>query len=102
MGAYYTKDDITEYIAKNTILPALFDTVEREREADLCGERPVWRLLQADPDRYIYPAVKKGARLPTETSCERRARRRRSEELRAKLSGGDIGRIDEILTFNLD
>jgi hypothetical protein len=25
MGAYYTKDDITEYISKNTIIPFLFD-----------------------------------------------------------------------------
>ena len=25
MGAYYTKEDITEYIGKNTIIPFLFD-----------------------------------------------------------------------------
>ena len=25
MGAYYTKEDITEYIGKNTVLPFLFD-----------------------------------------------------------------------------
>ena len=102
MGAYYTKDDITEYITKNTIIPALFDAVQREREADFYGERSIWRLLQADPDRYIYAAVKKGAALPTETSREMLARRRRSEELRAKLSRGDIGSIDDIITFNLD
>ena len=102
MGAYYTKDDITEYIAKNTIIPALFDTVRREHEADFCGERSIWRLLQADPDRYIYTAVRKGAELPTETSRERRARRRRSEDIRAKLTGGEILSIDDIITFNLD
>src|SRR5574337_1604601 len=26
MGAYYTKEDITEYISKSTVLPFLFDT----------------------------------------------------------------------------
>ena len=28
MGAYYTKEDITEYISKNTIIPFLFDKVK--------------------------------------------------------------------------
>ena len=102
MGAYYTKGDITEYIAKNTIIPALFDAVRREYEADFRGRRSIWRLLQADPDRYIYPAVKKGTVLPTETSCEMLARRRRSEDIRAKLTGGEILSIDDIITFNLD
>ncbi|WP_052312617.1 Eco57I restriction-modification methylase domain-containing protein [Geminocystis herdmanii] len=30
MGAYYTKEDITEYISKNCIIPYLFDSVLRE------------------------------------------------------------------------
>ncbi|MGA9773557.1 MAG: hypothetical protein WBV94_31290 [Blastocatellia bacterium] len=102
MGAYYTKDDITEYIAKNTIIPALLDRVRREREADFCGERSIWRLLQADPDRYIYPAVKERAKLPTETSRERRARLQSAEAARAKLSNGEILSIDDVITFNLD
>ena len=29
MGAYYTKEDITEYIASNTIIPFLFDAAEK-------------------------------------------------------------------------
>jgi len=29
MGAYYTKEDITDYIGKNTILPYLFDETQR-------------------------------------------------------------------------
>ena len=29
MGAYYTKEDITEYIGRNTILPFLFDRVSK-------------------------------------------------------------------------
>ena len=36
MGAYYTKEDITEYIAKNTVLPFL---LERAREAVQGGVR---------------------------------------------------------------
>ena len=30
MGAYYTKEDITEYIAKNTIIPFLFDAAQKK------------------------------------------------------------------------
>ena len=29
MGAYYTKEDITEYISKNTIIPFLFDAARK-------------------------------------------------------------------------
>ena len=28
MGAYYTKEDITDYIGKNTIIPWLFDAAQ--------------------------------------------------------------------------
>ena len=29
MGAYYTQEDITEYISKNTIIPSLFDAARQ-------------------------------------------------------------------------
>lgn len=55
MGAYYTKEDITEYISKNTILPFLLQKVAAKLPAS------AWVLLQADPDRYLYEAVRRGA-----------------------------------------
>ena len=65
MGAYYTPEDITDYISKNTIIPSLFDTVEKACKItlDSDSDTPIWKLLQDDPDRYIYPAVKKGVKL---------------------------------------
>jgi hypothetical protein len=60
MGAYYTKEDITEYIGKNTILPFLFDAVQGKVKAAFEGDASVWSYLKADPDRYIYPAVRHG------------------------------------------
>ncbi|MDA8239587.1 MAG: Eco57I restriction-modification methylase domain-containing protein [Nitrospiraceae bacterium] len=60
MGAYYTKEDITEYISKNTVIPFLFDAAKQKCRIAFEGETSVWRLLQNDPDRYIYSAVKKG------------------------------------------
>jgi len=66
MGAYYTKEDITEYIGKNTILPFLFDAARKE--CKVAFENPngptVWDLLRENPDRYIYPAVRHGTEHP--------------------------------------
>ena len=60
MGAYYTKEDVTGYIARNTVIPFLFDAAKRECPVAFRPEGGVWRLLQDDPDRYIYPAVGHG------------------------------------------
>ena len=63
MGAYYTKEDITGYISQYTILPRLLDETSKACRVAFEGEHSVWRLLQEDPDRYIYPAVRKGVEL---------------------------------------
>lgn len=60
MGAYYTKEDITEYIGKNCILPFLMDKVKSACEKDFLPGGYVWKLLCESGDRYIYDAVKKG------------------------------------------
>ena len=147
MGAYYTKEDITEYISKNTVLPFLFD--HARSTCKVAFENPkgptVWDLLRNDPDRYIYPAVRHGEGLPlqeeiamgldpatlhelvgdgpvetlelrkgwnklttsefglpTETWREVVARRKRYEEIKAKLAGGEVYEINELITLNLD
>lgn len=60
MGAYYTKEDITEYISKNTVIPFLFDEAKKRCAVAFEPESALWRLLRDDPDRYLYPAVKHG------------------------------------------
>jgi len=60
MGAYYTKEDITEYISKNTVIPHLIEQARERCKVAFDGEASVWNLLKADPDRYIYPAMKTG------------------------------------------
>ena len=62
MGAYYTKEDITEYISKSTVLPFLFDAARakcRVAFENTIGPT-IWDLLRENPDRYIYPAVRHG------------------------------------------
>ncbi|MDZ4239448.1 MAG: DNA methyltransferase [Hydrogenophaga sp.] len=65
MGAYYTKEDITEYIGKNTIIPALLGKVRAEHPAAF--DALAWPLLQHSGDAYIYPAMLKGVDVPYPT-----------------------------------
>ena len=131
MGAYYTKEDITEYISKNTIIPFLFDRAQQQCEIAFREDALVWRLLREHGDRYIYPAVLKGVdldlppeiaagidqvsaregwnrpaaaeyALPTETWREHVARRQRCRSLRAKLAAGEVHSINDLITYNLD
>jgi hypothetical protein len=137
MGAYYTKEDITEYISKNTVIPFLFDAAKEKCKIAFVGangrspDTTVWKLLQADPDRYFYTAVKKGIdlplpeeiaigvtdvsertewnkpatpeyALPTEIWREVVARRQRYDEVKAKMLSGEIQSINDLITYNLD
>lgn len=60
MGAYYTKEDITGYIGRNTILPFLFGQAQKSCAVAFEPSGGVWRLLAEEPDRYIYEAVRHG------------------------------------------
>ena len=140
-GAYYTKEDITEYISNNTIIPSLLESAREKckiaftppvkADADSGTSATVWQLLVADPDRYIYDAVKHGVKrnlppeiaagindvsartkwntlapseyaLPTEIWREAVARRTRYNEVKAKLSNGKIHAINNLITYNLN
>ena len=64
MGAYYTKEDITEYIGRNTIIPYLVDATLAGLKSHSQMEKDLWQFLRCSGDRYIYDAMKKGADLP--------------------------------------
>lgn len=131
MGAYYTKEDITGYISKYTILPALFERARKDCRIAFEGESAVWKVLAADPDRFIYPAMLHGLdlplpenivagvsdvaqrgdwnrpadeayALPTEIWRETVARRQRAEEVRSRLSASEVRDINDLITYNLD
>ena len=137
MGAYYTKEDITEYISKNTVIPFLFDAAKEKCKIAFVGangrspDTTVWKLLKTDPDRYFYPAVKKGTELslpeeiavgikdvskrtewnkpalpdyalPTEIWREVVARRQRYEDIKSKMLNGEVQSINDLITYNLD
>ena len=131
MGAYYTKEDITEYISRSTILPWLLSETARKGHDDL------FSALPASGDRYIFPALLKGAdlplppeiaagippepavtlrerralwnrpadpafALPTEIWRETIARRTRLDQIRRKIKTGAVRTPDDFVTLNLD
>jgi hypothetical protein len=131
MGAYYTKEDITEYICNSTIIPFLFDASAKKCAIAFEPGGTIWQLLRYDPDRYIHDAVLKGIdmplpeditvglsdvskrgnwnrpannefALPTETWREHVDRRTRCLDLRAKIAAGEINNINDLITYNLD
>jgi hypothetical protein len=60
MGAYYTKEDITDYISKNTIIPHLFDVARKKCAIAFEPRSVVWRQFADNPDRYLYPSLRHG------------------------------------------
>lgn len=60
MGAYYTKEDITEYIGKNCIIPFLMDKTAKKSDKAFATNGFIWQSLRNSGDKYIYDAVKKG------------------------------------------
>ncbi|MGM9698415.1 MAG: Eco57I restriction-modification methylase domain-containing protein [Prevotella sp.] len=60
MGAYYTKEDITEYIGRNCIVPFLMDKVKETTPKAFRADGFVWKYLRESGDNYIFDAVKKG------------------------------------------
>ena len=96
MGAYYTKEDITGYICKNTIIPALLEKLD-----NLPLIKPQLFPIK-DIEPYIYPAVKQKEYLPTETEREYKARQTRYEQIKADFASGKINSINDLITYNLD
>lgn len=96
MGAYYTKEDITDYICKNTIIPFLFDKLESMRYEEL---HP---FPMDDIEPYIYEVVKQEDYLPTETEREYQARQKRYQQIKADFAAGKITNINDLITYNLN
>lgn len=60
MGAYYTKEDVTGYICRHSIIPFILNAVRRYQPQAFQQQGLVWSLLADDPDAYIPESVRHG------------------------------------------
>lgn len=131
MGAYYTKEDITDYISKNCIIPYLFDETKRNYPKGFNADGELWQMVKTSGDEYVYDSVKKGVEeplpkeieqgikevskrtewnkpatinyaLPTEIWREVVDRRNRYTDVKSKIAKGDIQQINDFITYNLN
>ncbi|HEX7737734.1 MAG TPA: DNA methyltransferase [Ktedonobacteraceae bacterium] len=131
MGAYYTREDITEYMSAASIIPRFFEHIVQKCPDLFDEEGAARKLLRTEGERYIYAAMKHGCALalpteieaglddvaqrvawdqaapgeyalPLETWREVVARRQRYEQVSMALARGEIDSIDALVTWNLD
>jgi hypothetical protein len=123
-GAYYTKEDVTHFMASNAIVPVFL-----ERLIARTGVNP-WRYLREAPEQYVWSSLAWGIDepLPAEIEAQRADRhrplwdgpadgnvglpgetwwetdRRRSEhaKLIAAASAGHVDTVDRAVTENID
>src|SRR5450755_4215293 len=100
--AYFTHEDVTADIAKECIVPALFDMRERQRPGTFSEEGACWQLVRRNPERYIPSALRCTEYLPGETRDEYEARRQYCQHLYTLMHAGAIHAIDDFITYNLD
>ncbi len=128
MGAYYTREDITAYIGRSTIIPFLLDEIGKQHPDTW---NAILTLLGTEAERYINPAARHGTAhalpaqitsgiadvqqreawnqatpadygLPGEIWRETVARRQRYAELSHAIIGGSLATPSDLITANLD
>jgi len=60
MGAYYTREDITDYISKNCLFPWLIEETARNHTGPFEKTGEFFTMIKNSGDQYIYPALKHG------------------------------------------
>ena len=115
-GAYYTKPDVTGYMATNTVIPAVVDRLVEAGLEDPC------LLLPNSDDDYLHdclgyeikqelpddtppsetPDDSLDIALPGERWCEVIHRRARYRKLKDLMDSGGVSDINEAVTQNLD
>jgi hypothetical protein len=119
VGAYYTKEDITDYMTNNTLLITVIQKIKEGSSIN------VLLPLVQNPERYIWPSLKYGEEninqipvesnisnmerkspsnlgLPGETFWETSRRFKYLKSLRNAIDNGEITQVSDLVTWNLD
>jgi len=114
-GAYYTKEDVTGYVGKSSIIPWIFSSIGSECPSFISSESKIWQLLLRSPEAYIFDSVRHGfsveddvtdnvedCRHQDESEASMKERRKRYQKLLNTINSGKIKTIDDFITYNLD
>ena len=131
MGAYYTKEDVTDFIGRNTVVPGLLLRVQEDCPGALAPDSGIWEALRSDPSHYMFAPLSKGCdlelpedvaggivavnerrrwnepapeeyALPTETWREVVFRRQRHQQLLGRMLSGGVVSVGDLLDENVD
>lgn len=118
-GAYYTREDITDYMTSNAVVIKLLEKIQNE-----CDINILLPIVQ-NPERYIWKSIKFGEGLgevsdktsdysfmekkafedyglPGETNWEFSTRIEYLDGLRRRLGNGEIDNLGELASLNID
>lgn len=123
-GAYYTKEDVTHFMASSTIVPIFLERLIQDTSVD------PWLYLRQEPDKYIWASLAWGTDtplppeieaqrsdqhrplwssladdvlgLPDETWWEVDRRRQEHRKLLTTARAGDIDAVNRAVTENID
>jgi len=119
VGAYYTKEDITEYMTSNTLIINILSKIQERSSIN------VLLPLVAKPERYLWPSLKYGEDrrndfeslmasetldkkspeeigLPGETYWETSKRFDYLEKFRNAISAGNVNQLQDLVKWNID
>lgn len=119
VGAYYTKEDITEYMTSNTLVINILSKIQEQSSIN------VLLPVASNPERYLWPSIKYGEQkftdfenrighnqqdkktpeeigLPGETFWETSKRFEHLSNFRSAILSGQINQIQELVKWNID
>ncbi len=119
VGAYYTKEDITEYMTSNTLVTNILYKIQEKSSINILLP------LVANPERYVWPSLKYGEErrrdferlmasqspdkkspeeigLPGETCWETYKRFEFLENFRSAISSGKVNQLQDLVKWNID
>lgn len=131
MGAYYTKEDVTQFITHGSLLGEIVERARAQYPDTFDSGGQFWHLLEEDVDRYLYPAEAHGIELdlpddiaegvdnvgrrsrwnaeaaathglPRETWRECIDRRTRVQALRQRIAEQELECVEDLVATNLD
>jgi hypothetical protein len=118
-GAYYTKEDITDYMTTNTLVIKLLEKIKQECSINLFlplvqnGERYIWpSLFHGQDQKEILPEAinspqmdRKSSNLvglPGESGWETAERFAYTNDLRERLASCEVEEIADLVSLNVD